>query len=251
LRQSEPVIGGVMTSRVLAVPLLLLLAHPTASAGTPGDGVPATTEPAIALNGSDQAAPRPEEGSSAATPSPGTENAPPASATAPEPGASVLSAARNADLPPALQPRARAFEYSDAYRTRLKIHRYASVPTLPLFLAQYAVGQKLYNGTVSNNTRSLHSALAVATGALFAVNTVTGVWNLSEGHKDPNHRTKKMLHGILMLVADGGFAATGALAPHLHRRGGATGVSPATHRAIALTSMGVATVSYAIMLFHH
>ena len=51
------------------------------------------------------------------------------------------------------------------------------------------------------------------TAALFAVNTVTGVWNLSEGRKDPNHRTKRMVHGILMAVADAGFVATGVMTP--------------------------------------
>ena len=236
-----------MLRYLLAVPLLLLLAHAVAYADTPGGEALTAGQPGFALDAVTQTA-RAEglrlglaraQFASAATTDALTLDA------------SALSNAPSADAPPALQPRARAFEYSDGYRTRLKIHKYASFATLPVFAAQFVVGQKLYNGTGSNSTRTVHSALAVATGALFAVNTVTGVWNLSEGRKDPNHRTKKMLHGLLMLIADGGFAATGALAPRLHRRNGPTGVSPATHRAIALTSMGVATVSYAIMLFHH
>ena len=56
-------------------------------------------------------------------------------------------------------------------------------------------------------------------GSLFGVNTVTGVWNMVEGRKDPNRKTKVKVHGILMLVADAGFAATGFMAPHTRARG--------------------------------
>jgi hypothetical protein len=147
-------------------------------------------------------------------------------------------------------PRPKAFEYSDGYYTRLKIHKYASFAMLPLFVAQYAVGQKLYNGNASDGTRSLHGALAGATAVLFGVNTVTGVWNLREGRKDPNHRAKRMVHGMLMLVADAGFVATGMLAPDReHERGGGGG-NASTHRTMALTSMGIATVAYLMMLIH-
>ena len=153
--------------------------------------------------------------------------------------------------PAPLTPRPKAFEYSDGYRTRLKIHKYASYATLPLFVAQYAVGQKLYDGTGSDSTRSVHGALAATTAALFAVNTVTGVWNFSEGRKDPNHRTKRTIHGVLMLVADAGFVATGMMAPeneHEHEGGG--GSSASAHRSVAIASMGVATAAYLMMLIH-
>ena len=88
---------------------------------------------------------------------------------------------------------------------------------------------------------------------LFGVNTFTGAWNLWEGRKDPNHRDKRMTHGILMMAADVGFLATAMLGPESTRTRALTGVSdPAhqasTHRAVALTSMGIATVSYLIML---
>ena len=155
--------------------------------------------------------------------------------------------------PTALTPRPKAFEYSDGYRTRLKIHKYASYATLPLFVAQYAVGQKLYAGTGSDSTRSVHGALAATTAALFAVNTVTGAWNLSESRKDPNHRTKRTIHGVLMLVADAGFVATGMMAPDNEHEGegnGSSGTSASTHRSVAIASMGVATVAYLMMLIH-
>ena len=153
-------------------------------------------------------------------------------------------------------PRPIAFEYSDGYYKRLKIHKYASYATLPLFAAQFAVGQKLYDGDGSDGLRSAHSALAVGTGALFGVNTVTGVWNLLEARKDPHKSTKRTVHSILMLAADAGFVATGLMAPeseHGNEFGfeqESGGTSRSTHRAIALTSMGIATVAYLIMLIH-
>jgi hypothetical protein len=148
-----------------------------------------------------------------------------------------------------------AFEYSEGYRTRLKIHKYASYATLPLFVAQFAVGQKLYNGNGSDGTRTAHGILAGGTAVLFGVNTVTGVWNLSEGRKDPSHRTKRMVHGILMAVADAGFVVTGLTAPESEHEGGdfayqSGGNDRSTHRAVALTSMGIATVAYLMMLIH-
>jgi hypothetical protein len=157
----------------------------------------------------------------------------------------VQGAAPTSSAQAPTSPRPMAFEYSDGYRTRLKVHKYASFAMIPLFVAQYAVGQKLYDYEGSDSTRSAHTALAASTAVLFGVNTVTGVWNLSEGRKNPNHRTKRMVHGILMAVADAGFVATGALAPDDEGGG-----NRSTHRNVALASMGVATVAYLMMLFH-
>jgi hypothetical protein len=154
---------------------------------------------------------------------------------------------------PAQRPPARpkAVSYSNAYYTRLKIHKYASFAMLPLFISQSIVGEKLYNGTASSSTRSVHSALAAGVAVLFGVNTITGAWNLWEARKDPSGRTKRMLHGILMLTADAGFVATGALAHGSNRRGTVTAPASnnATHRDVAFGSMGVATIGYLIMLF--
>jgi hypothetical protein len=169
--------------------------------------------------------------------------------------ASISDVRSDSQATPRARPR--AVEYSDGYRTRLKIHRWASYATLPIFAAQVLVGQKLYNGTGSRSTRSLHQDLVAGGAVLFGVNTVTGVWNMVEARKDPNHKTKRTVHGILMLAADAGFVATGLLTPHHQRlsstgfyEGGGSGTSPSTHRAVALASMGVATVSYLMMLFH-
>jgi hypothetical protein len=150
--------------------------------------------------------------------------------------------------------RAVPVEYSDAYKTRAKIHKIASYATLPLFVSNYFVGQYLYDHPGDESKKGLHGGLVASTAVVFGVNTVTGVWNLWEGRKDPNHRTKRLTHGILMLIADAGFLATAVLAPdyeHEHGGGGApTSTNGAsTHRAVALTSMGIATVGYFIMLF--
>jgi len=144
-------------------------------------------------------------------------------------------------------------EYSEGYRTRAKIHKITSFATLPLFVANYFVGQDLYNNPGDESMKGAHAGLAAATGVLFGVNTVTGAWNLWEGRKDPNHRTKRMTHGMLMMAADVGFLATAMLAPESdedeYSKGPATTDGRSTHRAVALTSMGIATISYLIMLF--
>jgi hypothetical protein len=238
-----------MTTRTRALSLTLLLA------GAAGTATTASGEVARSLphgefvldGGTIEAAALAER----AAPDPGPAEDPHAAPPVePSLRASVRAVlAEDGQVAPA--PRPRAFEYSDGYYTRLKIHKYASFAMLPLFVAQYAVGQKLYDGNASDGTRSLHGALAGTTAVLFGVNTVTGVWNLREGRKDPNHRTKRMVHGMLMLVADAGFVATGMLAPDEEReRGGGGSGSASTHRTVALTSMGIATVAYLMMLIH-
>jgi len=144
-------------------------------------------------------------------------------------------------------------EYSDGYKTRAKIHKISSVATLPLFVANYFVGQELYNNPGDESMKGAHTGLVAGTAVLFGVNTVTGAWNLWEGRKDPSHRTRRMTHGILMMAANVGFLATAALAPDSEEDDyyGSPSSSDgrSTHRTVALTSMGIATVSYLIMLF--
>ena len=144
-------------------------------------------------------------------------------------------------------------EYSDAYFTRLTIHKWASFTMLPLFAGEWVVGQKLYNGNSSNSLRSTHRILAAGIGALFAVNTVTGVMNLWEARKDPDGRTRRTIHGVLMLLADAGFFVT-SINAHRNRNLGANdfqfhGVrNLAPHRNIAIASITASLVSVAIMI---
>lgn len=169
------------------------------------------------------------------------------------PPATAGQAAQAAQTTPAPAPRPRAFVYSDAYRTRAKIHKIASVATLPLFAAEAFIGQSLYQNPTSGK-KSAHLAVATGMGVLFGVNSVTGVWNLIEGRKDPSGRTRRILHSVLMLAADGGFFATAATAPDSEfGEGGGLPGQPggrrSLHRAMAFTSIGLASAGYLIMLF--
>jgi hypothetical protein len=141
--------------------------------------------------------------------------------------------------------RPRSFEYSHGYEVRRKIHVYASFATLPLFATEVYLGEKLYRGGFSDAERTAHRWIAGGLEGLFAVNTVTGLWNLKEGWKDPAHHRLRLMHGLLMLGSDAGFVATGMLAPNRFGENG----SRTAHRGVAYLSMGVATAGYLIMLF--
>ncbi len=141
-------------------------------------------------------------------------------------------------------PRHATVDYSAWYYRRLDIHRWGSYAMLPLFVAQYVAGTKLESGGEDNWAEDVHPLLAGGVAALFASNTVTGVWNLWEGRQDPNDRKRRFLHAGLMLLADAGFVATGILADQAEDGGGGVGA----HKTVAIASMSVATLSWAIML---
>jgi hypothetical protein len=139
------------------------------------------------------------------------------------------------------------FEYSEGYQTRLKIHKIASLATIPLFVAEGVVGQELYNNPTPGK-RTAHLWIATGIGVLFGVNTVTGVWNLTEARKDPNGRARRLTHSILMLAADAGFFATAVTGPGHHQRDPSQYDSQrGVHRALAFTSITLASVGYGIM----
>lgn len=155
-----------------------------------------------------------------------------------------------------------AIEYSDWYNRRLRIHQVSSWAMLPLFAVQYKAGQELLDkghDGAPEWARDWHGPLAGATGVLFGVNTVTGLWNLYDARKDPKARKWRTAHAILMLVADAGFAAAPAFAEDeggegdRYRVGGNDGSRIQTHKRIAVTSMGIAAVSWIMMLppFRH
>lgn len=144
----------------------------------------------------------------------------------------------------ATEQRPTAFVYSEGYNTRRKIHMIASYLTLPLFVTQVIAGQKLYDEG-GGTARSVHDAGMAGVIALFTVNTVTGGWNFWEARKDPNGKTRRLVHTLMMFGADLGFVATGALAPDDNEGGSSSNRS--LHRNVAITSMGVAAVSYIYM----
>jgi hypothetical protein len=153
------------------------------------------------------------------------------------------------------QQRPRAIEYSDAYYTRLTIHRYGSYAILPLFAGEYVLGKRLLDGgNVASWVRPWHRNLAAGIGVLFAVNTVTGVWNLVEGWQEPEGRVRRILHSAMMLAADAGFLYTASLAGEnedneFGEGGGAfeSEGNPTRHRNAALVSIGLSTVSTLMM----
>ena len=144
---------------------------------------------------------------------------------------------------PAVQP----IEYSHAYKTRLKIHKISSFAMLPLFGTELILGQSLYDGNGGESKKGAHAAVGAAIGVLFGVNTVTGVWNLWEGRKDPHGRTRRIVHSVLMLAADAGFTMTAALAPESEH--GNFRDDRSAHRTAAIASIGLGTAGYLIMLF--
>jgi hypothetical protein len=143
-------------------------------------------------------------------------------------------------------PPAVATEYSHAYQVRAKIHRYASFATLPLFATELALGQSLYDDP-GGSKKTAHAIVGAGIGSLFAVNTVTGVWNLIEAKKDSVGRKRRLTHGLLMMAADAGFFATFLAAPDDEE--GNFSDARSTHRTIAITSIALATAGYLTMLF--
>jgi len=160
---------------------------------------------------------------------------------------------RLSHLTPFTQQRPKAVELSEGYYTRLKIHRYTSYAMVPLFVGQYIVGKKLYNQPGDDQLQSLHGALATGMYAGFAVNTVTGAWNLWETRAQPEGRTRRYVHSALMFLAGAGFVATGMLAPDDEGEGSGGGTSPSSqatkHRNMAIASMSTALVGGLMMVF--
>src|SRR6185503_18898228 len=91
--------------------------------------------------------------------------------------------------PPDTIPRRRhAIEYSEWYDKRLTIHRIGSYTMLPLFGAEYVLGNQLLQGNESSGYKGAHVAVATGIAALFTVNTVTGAWNWWDSRSDPSGR---------------------------------------------------------------
>ena len=144
-----------------------------------------------------------------------------------------------------IPPRRRAVEYSDEYYSRLQIHRWGSWLELPIFGTEYWLGQKLMSPdeVPGSWVKPTHAVVAGALGGLFAINTVTGVWNLYDSRHDTNDRALVWTHSALMLASDAGFLITASLA------GGADDSfrTRDRHRNAALVSMGFATAGTLLM----
>jgi hypothetical protein len=174
-------------------------------------------------------------------PSPVTDSVPRAVATMPQP----VGLRMPADTVPRV--RRKAVVYSDAYATRLRIHRVMSWGMIPLFAASYFSGdQLLEKGTDAPSwARTMHGPAATGSAVLFGANAVTGAWNLWDGRKDPTGRTRRIVHSVLFTAASGGFAYAGT---KLANDAEENMTVRKQHRNLALSSIGVSTVSWLIML---
>jgi hypothetical protein len=144
-----------------------------------------------------------------------------------------------------------AITYTEAHDTRAKIHKYSSWATLPLMATEFALGESLYNDSsaLTGAQKGIHGAVGTALIAFFGVQSVTGVWNLLDSKEAPGQR-KRLVHGLLMLAAEGGFVAAALAAPSDTRNlPPAYDANKATHRDIAIVSIGVGTTGYLLMLF--
>jgi len=143
-----------------------------------------------------------------------------------------------------------AIEYTEGHETRAKIHKYTSWATLPLMATEYALGQKLYDdpNSINSSSRGVHAAVGAGLIGLFAAQSITGVWNLLDASSAPGHK-KRLIHGLIMLGAEGGFVAAAAMAPG-HSRNDLINfdAQKSTHRNVALVSIGAGTAGYLLML---
>jgi hypothetical protein len=143
--------------------------------------------------------------------------------------------------------RRKAFQYSDGYATRLGIHRALSWTMVPLFIGSGYTGFVLRREKTEapNWVRDIHGPLAGATAIVFGMNSLTGIWNLWEGRKDPEGRTKRLIHGALFLAAAGGLTYVTVAGDNIHESGRANH----WHRDVALAAMGLSVVSWSLMIF--
>ncbi len=154
----------------------------------------------------------------------------------------ATSAGVGIDTTPRRRPR--AIEYSDWYARRLTIHRIGSYTMLPLFAGEYVLGERLMSpNRQAGWVRGAHGGVALGLGALFTVNTVTGLWNLYDSRHDSDDRTRKWLHSALLLASDAGFAYTGAIGG----QGRNSSAARTRHRNAAIVSMGLSTAGTAMM----
>lgn len=142
--------------------------------------------------------------------------------------------------------RPRAVQVSDAYYTRLEIHRWSAYSILPLFAVQYVTGRRLFNDPAGAPTwaKTGHRVGATLLAGAFTVSTVTGLWNLWDSRSVPENRTLRYVHALSMLAADGAFTYAGST---LATQAQNSLAKRREHRAVTLTAMGV-TMASALMM---
>jgi hypothetical protein len=140
--------------------------------------------------------------------------------------------------------RPRAVQHSEFYYTRLEIHKIGSYAMFPLEGAEYYLGnQLLNNANPTRSERSTHGTVAGVIGGVFAVNTVTGAWNLWDSRHDADGRVRRYIHSGLLLAADAGFTWAGATAHDAHQ----SLAGARKHRDIAIGSIALSGIGTVMM----
>lgn len=155
------------------------------------------------------------------------------------PDARTLPAHTMADT---AQGRPKVIELSDWYYRRLTIHRWVALGTIPVFAAQWAAGERLYDDSRDAPAwaKTTHRVGASLLAAGFTANTVTGVWNLWDSRGVEQGRVLRTIHGLSMLVADGLFTYAGA---KLSDQAEQSADKRRQHRTMALSAVALSTVS--------
>src|SRR3954466_15100380 len=117
---------------------------------------------------------------------------------APAPAMTIARLRRTPTSADSAQGRPKVIELSDWYYRRLTIHRWVAYGTLPVFGAQWAAGQRLYDDSREAPTwaKTTHRVGATLLAGGFTVNTVTGLWNLWDSRSVEQGRVLRTIHGL-------------------------------------------------------
>ena len=172
------------------------------------------------------------------------------------PGPTITSAIGVRFQPDTVHRRHHAVQHTDLYYTSLRIHRIGSFVMLPLFVSEYVIGERLLtDSTPPSWMRSAHGAVAGGIVTVFAVNTVTGAYNLWDDRTDSEGRTMRWVHTGIMLAGEAGIVAAAAMggdAGEGGENGGSVQVNrdnARAHRNVAVASMAVTTAGIVVMWF--
>jgi len=162
--------------------------------------------------------------------------------------AAQLAIAVPVDTPPPVhtRPRPRAIEVSDWYNRRLTIHRWLAYSTIPVFAGQWTAGQQIWEKGPDAPAwaRTGHRIGATTLAGIFAVNTVTGVWNLWDSRHTTQNRGLRYMHALSMITADAGFTWAGAV---LSEKAETDFNARKLHRTVALSCIGLTVTSGVLM----
>jgi hypothetical protein len=147
-----------------------------------------------------------------------------------------------------IRRRPKAVEVSEWYGRRLTIHRLVAYATIPVFAAQWAAGEQLYDKSRDAPTwaKTTHRVGATALAGMFTVNTVTGAWNWWDSRNVQQGRVVRTIHALTMIGADAAFTYAGV---KLSDEAENSVSKRNEHRTIALSAMGVTVASELMMKF--